>query len=34
MSGILIEYHWKHKAVIALKIGPIVAGISKSLQEF
>jgi hypothetical protein len=32
LSGILIEYHRKHKAVVAVKIGPIVAGIKKSLQ--
>jgi hypothetical protein len=33
LSGILIEYHPKHKAVVAVKIGPIVAGIKKSLQS-
>lgn len=32
LSGILIEYHPKHKAVVAVKIGPIVAAIKKSLQ--
>lgn len=32
LSGILIEYHSRHKAVVAVKIGPIVAGIKKSLQ--
>jgi hypothetical protein len=33
VSGILIEYHPKYKAVVAVKIGPIVAGIKKSLQR-
>ena len=32
LSGILIEYHPKHTAMVAVKIGPIVAGIRKSLH--
>lgn len=32
LSGILIEHHPKHKAMVAVKIGSIVAGIRKSLE--
>jgi hypothetical protein len=32
LSGILIAHKKKHKAVVALKIGPIVAGIRKFLR--
>ena len=32
LSGILIEHHRDHKAMVAVKIGPIVAGIRRSIQ--
>jgi len=31
LSGMMIEYHPKHRAIVAVKIGPIVSGITNAL---
>jgi hypothetical protein len=33
LSGMMIEYHPKHRAIVAVKIGPIVSGIRNALRR-
>lgn len=33
LSGMIIEYHKKHRALVAIKIGPIVSGIRNALRR-